>query len=425
MNPSALVDLSPLLRLLLLACALAALPLAWLWLRRRSAARPHAAARHGFLAALTALTLFLTFDLIVFGAFTRLSDSGLGCPDWPGCYGQVSPLGAKADIHAAQTAAPGGPVTWSKAWIEMIHRYLAMTVGMLIVVMTALAWRARRTLPFSPGWTTATLVWVLVQGLFGKYTVTLKLYPAVVSLHLLGGLVLLVLLALQHAAFKRATGSAAGAVDGSVSGSASFSPGLRRLAVWAAAALGVQIVLGAWVSTNYAVLACVGFPGCNGQWWPAMDFAHGFSVLRGLGEGVNGRGLTLDALVAIHMAHRLWALLATTVLVRLAWRLWRQPQPAVRRLGGVLALLIAAQVASGLSNVVLGWPLLAALAHSAGAAGLVLLLTWVLALSRPAAAKPLPDAANPAHPARPASRASPVSATAPAVAADSPRRLAS
>ena len=390
-NP--LVDMSPLLRLLLLACALALLPLAWLWLRRRRAvqsdsrspSQSQAMGLTGFLAALTALTLFLTFDLIVFGAFTRLSDSGLGCPDWPGCYGQVSPLGAQADIHAAQSAAPGGPVTWNKAWIEMIHRYLAMTVGVLIVVLVAGAWRARQSLPFSPWWPTATLVWVLVQGLFGKYTVTLKLYPLVVSLHLVGGLVLLVLLAGQHAVFKRQQGALAPAKSGAKLGP-SIGAGVRRLAWLAAAALGVQIVLGAWVSTNYAVLACVGFPACNGQWWPAMDFTHGFTLLRGLGEGVNGRGLGLDALVAIHMAHRLWALVAAPLLAWLAWRLRSEPQPAVRRLGGVLALLLLAQVASGLSNVVLGWPLLAALAHSAGAAGLVLTLTGVLALGRRAGA---------------------------------------
>ena len=181
----ALVDLAPLARLLLLALVLAALPLAWWWLRARSADIS------GRIAALTALTLFLTFDLIVFGSFTRLSDSGLGCPDWPGCYGEVSPFGARDDIVAAQTAAPGGPVTWSKAWIEMIHRYLAMTVGVLILVMAVFSWIGRRRLPFSPWWPTVTLVWVIVQGMFGKYTVTLKLYPSVVALHLLGGLLLL------------------------------------------------------------------------------------------------------------------------------------------------------------------------------------------------------------------------------------------
>jgi cytochrome c oxidase assembly protein subunit 15 len=191
------VDLQPLLPLAGLALAIAA-PLLLVWWRRQRGAGPA-----GRLAALTALTLFLTFDLIAFGAFTRLTDSGLGCPDWPGCYGEASPLSARDDIHAAQTALPSGPVTHAKAWIEMIHRYLAMTVGLLILIAAALAWRARRLLPHSWVWSWATLAWVLVQGLFGKYTVTLKLYPAVVTAHLLGALVLLALLVLQHESFRQ------------------------------------------------------------------------------------------------------------------------------------------------------------------------------------------------------------------------------
>jgi heme a synthase len=356
----ALVDLAPAARLALLAMALAALPLSWLWLRQRGQDTP---AR---LASLTALTLFLTFDLIVFGAFTRLSDSGLGCPDWPGCYGQATPLGAQADILAAQTVAPGGPVTWSKAWIEMIHRYLAMTVGVLILVMAAFSWLARRRLPFSPWLPSFTLFWVLVQGLFGKYTVTLKLYPAVVTLHLLGGLFLLVLLALQQVAFRPSA--------------LRLSVGLQRAVVVAALLLLVQVALGAWVSTNYAVLACTGFPQCNGQWWPQMDWASGFTLLRGLGESGPSGARTLAALVAVHMAHRIGALLVCTALLALAWCLWRQ-----RRFGVALGLLVVAQVLSGLSNVVLGWPLVAALGHSAGAAGLVLVLTLLWARSRQSA----------------------------------------
>lgn len=354
-----LVDLAPALRLMGLALVLACLPLAWWWLRQ------HGADTRTRLAALTAITLFLTFDLIVFGAFTRLSDSGLGCPDWPGCYGEVTPFGAREDIHAAQSAAPGGPVTWSKAWIEMVHRYLAMTVGVLILVMSVTAWLGRRTLPFSPWWPTLTLVWVIVQGLFGKYTVTLKLYPAVVTLHLLGGLLLLVLLAVQHVRFTGRT--------------MALPRPLRQLAWATAALLAVQVALGGWVSTNYAVLACTGFPQCNGQWWPEMDFANGFTLLRGLGEAGAGGGVrTHAALVAIHMAHRGVALLLAVALLALAWRL-RQAGQA--RLALALALLLLLQLASGLSNVVLGWPLPAALGHSAGAAGLVLVMSLLLARS--------------------------------------------
>ena len=367
-TPQPLVDLAPALRLLVLALALATLPLSWWWLRQRGADT------RTRLLALTALTLFLTFDLIVFGAFTRLSDSGLGCPDWPGCYGEVSPLGAREEIHAAQSAAPGGPVSWHKAWIEMIHRYLAMTVGVLTVVMAAAAWRARKQLSLSPWWPTLTMLWVGVQGAFGKYTVTLKLYPAIVTLHLLGGLLLLVLLAVQQAALRQQP--------------LALSVGLRRLAWAAAALLALQVALGGWVSSNYAVLACAGFPQCNGEWWPAMDFSSGFTLLRGLGdvaEAGSAVARTLESQVAVHMAHRMTAGAVVLVLGALAWRLWRSGA-ACMGFAQALAALLVAQVASGLSSVVLGWPLVAALGHSAGAAGLVLLLTLLLARSRPAAA---------------------------------------
>ncbi len=384
----ALVDWAPLARLMGLALVLAALPLSWVWLRRGGASQgvdPHTRLNTR-LAALTALTLFLTFDLIVFGAFTRLSDSGLGCPDWPGCYGEVSPFGAREQIAAAQAALPSGPVTWSKAWIEMIHRYLAMMVGVLILVMAVTAWVSRRRgqLPISPWWPTLTLLWVLVQGAFGKYTVTLKLYPAVVTAHLLGGLLLLALLAVQHQAFRRQ------AADHQP---LPLSRGLRRGAFAVLGLLVVQIALGGWVSTNYAVLACTGFPQCNGQWWPAMDFEHGFTLLRHLGMAPDGSSyLAVPALVAIHMAHRLFALVLVLAAGWLAWRLWRQSDPVARRFGAGLALLLLLQLASGLSNVVLGWPLLAALGHSAGAAALVLLMSLLLARSAPQAVQPAPPA---------------------------------
>ena len=355
------VDFAPTARLVGMVLLVALLPLSWVWLRQRGA---NLRVR---LAALTALTLFLTFDLIVFGSFTRLTDSGLGCPDWPGCYGEASPFGARESIAAAQSALPSGPVTWSKAWIEMIHRYLAMTVGALILVTAAVSWVARRQLPHSPWWPTATLVWVIVQGLFGKYTVTLKLYPAVVTLHLLGGVLLLALLAVQHQAFRDRP--------------LALAPALRRAAAVVLGLLVVQIALGGWVSSNYAVLACSGFPQCNGAWWPAMDFEHGFTLLRELGLAGHGGYLSFEALVAIHWTHRVFAVLVTGALLWLAWRL-RQGGPVVRRFALAVAALALAQVASGLSNIVLGWPIVAALAHAAGAAALLLVLTLLLARSR-------------------------------------------
>ena len=355
------VDFSPTLRLLLLAALGALLPLSWVWLRQRHADGPSR------LAMLTAVTLFLTFDLIVFGAFTRLTDSGLGCPDWPGCYGHASPVGASTPIAQAEAAMPTGPVTESKAWIEMVHRYLAMVVGALCLVIAVSSWVGRDRLPHSPWLPTLTLVWVIVQGLFGKFTVTLKLYPAIVTLHLLGALVLLGLLAVQRETFRARP--------------LQLSAPLRRLALTVLALLVVQIALGGWVSTNYAVLACSGFPACNGQWWPKADWAQGFTILRELGHTGAGELLPFDALVAIHWAHRVFALLAAAALVLLALALRRAGGPLRSTWGLGLLLLTGLQLATGLTNVVLQWPIVAALLHSAGAAALVLHLTLLLARS--------------------------------------------
>jgi cytochrome c oxidase assembly protein subunit 15 len=363
MDAQPLYDLAPVARLMLLGVVIALGPLAWVWLRNRHALPAQR------LRVLTLVTLFLTFDLVLFGAFTRLTDSGLGCPDWPGCYGSASPVGASASIAAAQSAMPTGPVTFSKAWIEMVHRYLATGVGVLIVVMTLAAWldwrrlrAAGRSPAVSPWWATVTLVWVCMQGAFGALTVTLKLYPAIVTAHLLGGLGLLVLLgAMAWAERPRVAASA----------------GLRRV-LWAVAALALaQTALGGWVSTNYAVLACGSdFPTCQGRWWPDMDFEQGFHVLRPLGVGPDGSGLPFEALVAIHMAHRLGAVVLLAALAVLAWRLMRAP--ALRRLGLGFAAVALWQLATGLSNVVLDWPLLAAVGHTGGAAALALLLTRAL-----------------------------------------------
>ena len=359
MKEVALVNLAPALELLAAASVIALGLLAlWSWRQRRADARAR-------LLALSALTLFLTADLIVFGSFTRLTDSGLGCPDWPGCYGAATPWGASAQIAAAEQAQPTGPVTLTKAWIEMIHRYLAMTVGALILVQAALLWRARRQLAAAVGWSFAALAWVIVQGLFGKYTVTLKLYPAIVTLHLLGGMVLLALLVAQFEGLRGAP-----------------SPAGARGAGWAFGLLVVQIALGGWVSTNYAVLACRGFPQCNGQWWPEMDFAQGFVLLRELGRGSADGFVSFPALVAIQMAHRLMALVVTLVLAVVAARLWRGADASGRRYAIAIGGVLLAQWISGLTNVLLDWPLVAALIHSAGAAALTGLLVSLSQRSR-------------------------------------------
>jgi cytochrome c oxidase assembly protein subunit 15 len=356
-------DLAPLLTILAGGALLALLPFLWVWRRDRGKGM---AAR---LQALTVLTLFLTFDLVVFGAFTRLTDSGLGCPDWPGCYASASPLGAQAEIHAAQTASPGGPVTHRKAWIEMIHRYLATTVGALITALALLSWVAarQRRLPISPWWATATLVWVCIQGAFGALTVTMKLYPLIVTAHLLGGLTLLVLLVVQRERHRREP--------------LSLPPRLHAVAVGVAVLSVLQIALGGWVSTNYAVLACRDFPTCQGSWWPAMDFAHGFTLLRALGEGKDGGFLPFAALTAIHYVHRIGAAIALVSMALLAWGLYAAGAAWRRWALGVVAIALW-QLASGLSNVVLGWPLVGAVAHTAGAAAWIALLAALLARAR-------------------------------------------
>ena len=360
MGSPAPYDLAPLLAILAVGALLALLPFAWVWRRDRAAG---AAAR---LQALTLLTLFLTFDLVLFGAFTRLTDSGLGCPDWPGCYASASPLGARAEIHAAQAALPSGPVTHGKAWIEMIHRYLATGVGALIALLAALSWLAarRRKLPISPWWASATLLWVCVQGAFGALTVTMKLYPAVVTAHLLGGLILLVLLAVQKEGYRRAA--------------LALPPGLYAAALVLALLGALQIALGGWVSTNYAVLACREFPTCQGAWWPAMDFEHGFALLRELGAGKDGGFLPFAALTAIHYMHRLGAYIVLVAMALFAWRLQVSGDAALRRFALGVAALVLWQLASGLSNVVLGSPLIGAVAHTAGAAAWVVLLAMLI-----------------------------------------------
>ena len=364
MEAQRLYDLAPLAHMAGLAIVIALGPLAWIWLRHRGG-QPGTRLR-----ALTLLTLFLTFDLVLFGAFTRLTDSGLGCPDWPGCYGNASPLGASAEIHAAQSAMPTGPVTFSKAWIEMIHRYLATAVGVLITVLVVASWvQARRgRLAVSPWWATVTLIWVCLQGAFGALTVTMKLYPAIVTLHLLGGVGLLVLLAALGQAYVPAP--------------LSMSAANYRASWLLAGLLLVQIALGGWVSTNYAVLACTDFPKCQGAWWPAMDFEHGFAVLRELGVAKDGSFLSFQALTAIHVTHRIGALVVLPAMLWLAWRLHAGRQPAMRPWALGLTLLAGWQLFSGLSNVVLGWPLLAAVAHTGGAAATTVLLTLMILRAR-------------------------------------------
>lgn len=314
------------------------------------------------------VTLFLTFDLIMFGAFTRLTDSGLGCPDWPGCYGHANPLLAHAHISAAQEAMPTGPVTVAKAWIEMIHRYLAMAVGVLIIALMIMAWRrwikSRHTeTRFRPGFPTLLFFFVCLQGAFGAWTVTMKLQPVIVTLHLLLGLTLLAMLTWLGA---RENGHAPVSAPG------------RSLAAPAALGLlllAVQIALGGWVSTNYAALACNDFPLCHGTLMPQMDLENGFTLWRHLGRTAAGDYLPFPALTAIHWVHRSFAFVVTAYVAWLAHK--ARNDAGLYRTGRWLLIAIALQLLTGISTIYLNWPLTIAVMHNGGAALLLLLLVML------------------------------------------------
>ena len=345
--------------------------------------------------------VFLTFDLIVFGAFTRLTDSGLGCPDWPGCYGLANPFLAHVQIDAAELLMPTGPVTVAKAWVEMVHRYLAMAIGSITVVVMAWAWinwrRARGGLGV-PALPTALFLLVCVQGLFGALTVTMKLQPIIVTTHLLLGMALLMLFAWLGSREDRAPFAGAGAR----ATPADALRSLRYLAALSALLLAVQIALGGWVSTNYATLACDEFPLCGGKLVPVMDFEHGFTLWRELGKTAAGHYLPFSALTAIHWVHRNVALLVIACLGWTAWRAW--PYPALRSCARGIALVLAAQAATGIATIYLNFPLPIAVLHNAGAALLVLLLTMLnyraKYLSEPAAQGATGAASAPATPSR-------------------------
>ncbi len=314
------------------------------------------------------VTLFLTFDVIMFGAFTRLTNSGLGCPDWPGCYGHSNPLQAMQHIRAAEALMPDGPVTVMKAWIEMIHRYLAMGIGVLIIAIVVLSWRfwlrsGRTRAEFSPYFPVLLLIFVCLQGAFGAWTVTMKLQPIIVTMHLMLGMGLLAMLTWLGARQK----------DHPYVGPASYA--LRIPAAIALVLLAVQIFLGGWVSTNYAALACSDFPLCHGAVIPQMDFEHGFSFWRALGKTVDGEYLPFDALTAIHWTHRVFALVIASVVGWVAWRGCRIEglRTTSRALLGALVL----QITIGIATVSLKWPLLLAVMHNGTAALLVFLLVML------------------------------------------------
>lgn len=313
-------------------------------------------------------TACLTFLVVVAGAYVRLADAGLGCPDWPGCYGGVSPLHAAEEISKAVIAQGGehGPVSLNKAWKEMAHRYLAGTLGMLILAITIAAWQRRSALRQSPALPVALLGLVVFQAALGMWTVTLLLKPVIVTLHLLGGMATLALI--TWLSLRQLHTEPAVRVRDAA-----------RLRTWAALGFGivaVQIALGGWVSSNYAALACIDLPTCHGEWVPRMDFEHGFQLLRDLGRTSDGGHLAYDALTAIHWTHRLGALITFVYIGALAVALMRLRGTV--GYGAALASLLLLQVALGIANVTAGLPLAVAVAHNAVAA---LLLVQVVVIN--------------------------------------------
>jgi cytochrome c oxidase assembly protein subunit 15 len=305
------------------------------------------------------LAFVLCLIVVVMGAWVRLTDAGLGCPDWPGCYGQL----LVPNDPAVAADYPERPLEVGKAWREMIHRYAASGLGLLILIMAALAWR-NRVDPRQPVALPLALVGIVIfQGILGMWTVTLLLKPTIVMLHLLGGMTTLALL------FWLARPVPTGPQH----------PELRVFAGIGLAVLAVQIALGGWVSTNYAALACPDFPTCQTQWWPTMDFANGFKPWHGLGIDYEGGILDNASRVAIHVTHRIGAVVTALVLGLLAWRAWREP--GLERAARYVAAALIVQLAIGVTIVLTQLPLSLAVAHNGVAA---LLLISVVNLNRAA-----------------------------------------
>jgi len=310
------------------------------------------------------LSFFVTIFalvVIVVGAFVRLSDAGLGCPDWPGCYGHIDVPQEAAEIQLAQQNFPQRPVEAHKAWKEMVHRYLAGTLGILILVLAVLARKTVFSTKFVPRLSLVLLGLVFFQAMLGMWTVTLLVKPAIVTLHLLFGMATLSLLWLMT------LNSSSWGVNGLL------ASGLKKPGILVLLLVVGQIALGGWTSTNYAALACTAFPGCyEGQAWPPMDFSEGFVLWRGLGVNYEFGVLSADARAAIHMTHRLGALLILVSVGWLAIRLFLGSASWQKKLGLTMLLILVLQISLGIANVLLSLPLLNAVAHN-GVAGLLLL----------------------------------------------------
>lgn len=314
-------------------------------------------------------SVVVTLCVIVLGAWVRLSHAGLGCPDWPGCYGVVTWPNAPAEIAQANEAFPERPVEVDKAWKEMVHRYLAGILILLVAGINWVVWRGGEATKRFRGVATFILALILFQATLGMWTVTLKLKPIIVMAHLLGGMSTLALLA--WLAFRSRP-----APFGQVEPIPRQTRGKRPLVIFALAVLVGQIALGGWTSANYAALSCPDFPQCTGQWWPETDFPEAFTLVREIGVDYEGGILDQSARATIHLTHRIGAVVTLIVLLLTAVAL--RGQPLLKTGAALLAVGVLVQFTLGILNIVLYLPLPNAVAHNGMAAILIVIMVWLL-----------------------------------------------
>ncbi|GIU21106.1 MULTISPECIES: heme A synthase [unclassified Shewanella] len=315
--------------------------------------------------SLLKITLVFTLCVIMMGAYTRLSDAGLGCPDWPGCYGMLKVPTESHELAKVQQAFPDHTVETEKAWLEMIHRYIAGALGLLVLLILILSLKTADAPKKLPMFIAALIIF---QAALGMWTVTMKLMPIIVMAHLIGGFALFSLLLLLYLRNKplRIPGG---------------DPTARKLAGVAAISIGVlllQIVLGGWTSANYAALACTTLPFCEGNWVDNLSLAKAFSPFQGDHASFEFGVLDYPARMTIHVAHRVGAIITAAILLYLAFKLIRNANSNImRNAAWLLVGLVILQVALGISNVVLNLPLGIAVSHNAGAALLLLNLVFI------------------------------------------------
>lgn len=319
------------------------------------------------LVNLVRFSLILTFIVVMLGAYTRLADAGLGCPDWPGCYGHLTVPNEQHEIALAQSLYPSLTVEADKAWLEMIHRYFAGTLGLVVFAITFIGIKTRQ---LSRVMASALSVVIIFQALLGMWTVTMKLMPIVVMGHLLGGFTLFSLLALTHWRLKSQQVAYAQEVTTS-------HTLLRLLASVTLLVVVMQIALGGWTSSNYAALMCTSLPICQGNWTAHLDFARAFEFIQPKQESYEFGTLDYGARMTIHVTHRIGALVVTLFVSALAILLLAQKHRTYTAMAKGLLLMLVIQIALGIGNVVLSLPLVVAVAHNLGAALLLLVVLRV------------------------------------------------